>query len=183
MLAVGFAVAAVVPAFAESLDETVQLCAACHGESGIPSDKTIPVIWGQYQGYLYLQLRDYSREVRANEQMAAVVSGMQREDMMALAAYFANKTWPNLGQPRAPDDVARQAQTAAVAGQCTQCHPGGYVGPGTNPRLAGQSFEYLLRTMQEFQTGARANNSWMTDLLKTYSSADIEALAKYFAGL
>jgi cytochrome c553 len=37
--------------------------------------------------------------------------------------------------------------------------------------------------MQDFRSGARANNPWMTDLLKTYGDADIQALADYLAGL
>ena len=51
---------------AQTIEEKAQLCAACHGENGIPQEKTMPVIWGQYQGYLYLQLRDL-QERRAQE--------------------------------------------------------------------------------------------------------------------
>ena len=57
---------------------------------------------------------------------------------------------------------------------CPGCHQAGYIGAGTQPRLAGQIVEaYLEKTMLDFRTGARANNSWMTDLLKTYSPDDI----------
>ena len=37
------------------------MCGGCHGENGVPQEKTTPVIWGQHLGYLYLQLRDYKR--------------------------------------------------------------------------------------------------------------------------
>src|SRR5215470_18921753 len=70
-------------AAAQPRDETVQVCNACHGENGVPLEKTIPVIWGQQQGYLYLQLRDYKRGDRKNEPMQAVVADMERSDMMA----------------------------------------------------------------------------------------------------
>ena len=40
------------PAAAQSIEEKAQVCGACHGENGIPTDKSIPVIWGQHQGYL-----------------------------------------------------------------------------------------------------------------------------------
>ena len=49
---------------AQTIEEKAQLCAACHGENGIPQEKTTPVIWGQYQGYLYLELRDYKSGAR-----------------------------------------------------------------------------------------------------------------------
>ena len=81
------------------------MCAGCHGENGVPQEKTTPVIWGQYQGYLYLQLRDYKRGDRKDDQMTPVVDLLERDDMLALAKYFSEKQWPRLGQPAAPADV------------------------------------------------------------------------------
>jgi len=49
------------PLNAQSIEEKVQVCAGCHGQNGKPVDKTIAVIWGQQQGYLYIQLRDFKR--------------------------------------------------------------------------------------------------------------------------
>ncbi|MBV9238486.1 MAG: cytochrome C, partial [Xanthobacteraceae bacterium] len=46
---------------AETIEDKAAVCGSCHGEDGIPPDKTLPVIWGQHQGYLYLQLRDFKR--------------------------------------------------------------------------------------------------------------------------
>src|SRR5579871_416704 len=44
---------AVVPftANAQSITEKAQACVACHGDNGVPADKSWPVIWGQHQGY------------------------------------------------------------------------------------------------------------------------------------
>jgi cytochrome c553 len=170
-------------AVAQDIEEKAKLCAACHGAAGVPSDKKIPVIWGQQVGYLYLDLRDFKLETRKNELMSPIAAGFSREDMLALAEYFSKKPWPDLAQPHPSDATVHRAEVAASSGQCTQCHLGGYVGAATNPRLAGQSREYLLKTMQDFRSGARANNPWMTDLLKTYKDDDIQALADYLAGL
>jgi len=49
---------------AQSIEEKTELCAACHGDKGVPIDKDTPVIWGQTQGYLYFQLRDYKSGTR-----------------------------------------------------------------------------------------------------------------------
>lgn len=168
---------------AQSIDETAKICAGCHGEAGVPIDPKIPVIWGQQAGYLYIDLRDFKLGARKNELMAPVAAGLSREDMLALAEYFSKRPWPHLGQPRASDESIHRAEVGASSGQCTQCHLGGYLGAGTTPRLANQSKPYLLKTMQDFRSGARANNPWMTDLLKTYTDADIQAFADYFAGL
>jgi len=168
---------------AEAIEQKAELCNACHGANGIPVDPAIPVIWGQQEGYLYLQLRDYGRGDRRNEQMQAVVDGMGRSDMLALAEFFSQKAWPDLRQPSAPEPVASQALRANVAVGCTGCHLGEYQGAGAQPRLAGQTRQYMAQTMIDFRTGARGNNPGMSDLMKATSEEDIAALAEYLAGL
>jgi cytochrome c553 len=171
------------PARAQTIEEKAQLCAACHGENGIPQDKATPVIWGQYQGYLYLDLRDYKSGARKNDIMSPLAQTLERDDMMALALYFSQKRWPDLQQPSAPPDVAARAIRANASVGCTGCHQGQYQGEGTQPRLAGQSQEYLRQTMIDFRTRARGNNPGMTDLMLATSEDDIAALAQYMAGL
>jgi cytochrome c553 len=167
----------------QSIEEKAQICGACHGENGVPQQKTMPVIWGQYQGYLYLQLRDYKSGARKNDIMSPLAQMMERDDMMALALYFSQKPWPDLQQPPAPPDVAKRAIAANVSIGCTGCHLGEYQGAGTQPRLAGQTREYLHQSMMDFRTRARGNNPGMTDLMLATSVEDIEALAQYMAGL
>jgi cytochrome c553 len=182
----GVLVASVASASAQEskkLQDLVQLCNACHGEAGIPQDKLVPVIWGQHQGYLYLQLRDYKRGDRKHEQMTAVIEQVEREDMLALAEYFSKKPWPQLNQPAAKDDVALIAGRANTAVGCTGCHQDQYRGEGTQARLAGQTREYLERTMIEIRNGVRANNPGMSSLMKSIQEADIKASAEYLAGL
>jgi cytochrome c553 len=170
-------------AVAAPLDDKVALCNACHGENGVPQDKSVPVIWGQQQGYNYLQLRDYKRGDRKNDVMSPVAEALERDDMMALAEYFADKPWPRLGQPAAAAPASERARRANVAVGCTGCHQGEYQGAGTQPRLAGQTKDYLARSMLDFRSGARGNNPGMTTLMAATSEEDIAALAEYLAGL
>ena len=171
------------PSPAQAIEEKAQLCAACHGENGIPQEKTTPVIWGQYQGYLYLELRDYKSGARKNDIMSPLAETLSRDDMMALALYFSQKRWPDLQQPPAPPDVAARAVRANGSVGCTGCHQGQYQGEGTQPRVAGQYREYLQQTMLDFRTRARGNNPGMTDLMLATPEEDIAALAQYMAGL
>lgn len=166
----------------DSIEDKATLCASCHGEQGVPIDKLIPVIWGQYQGYLYLQLRDYKLGNRKNEQMQPIVQDMTRDDMMALAEYFSQKTWPNLNQPRANAAQTKLAEQAVVSGQCGSCHGEQGLGTGTQPRIAGQGVDYLERTLTEFRSRVRNNNPWMSDLMTALTPDDIAALAHYMAG-
>ena len=80
-------------AFAEdaAIEEKVKLCATCHGENGVPINKETPVIWGQNEGYFYLQLRDFKNGTRENPLMNPIASQLEKEDMYALAAYFTKK--------------------------------------------------------------------------------------------
>jgi cytochrome c553 len=171
------------PALAQSITEKVEVCAGCHGRDGKPIDKTTPIIWGQHAGYIYIQLRDFKRGDRKNEIKQPIVSSFEKDDMLAIAEYFAQKPWPNLGQPRSPKDVAQRALSAAHSVGCTGCHFEQFQGASTVPRLAGQSQEYLAKTIADFRTRARGNNPGMTDLMRATSPDDLAALAEYLAGL
>ena len=118
--------------------EKAKICATCHGEQGIPINKQTPVIWGQDEGYLYLQLRDFKSGARKNALMEPIAATLEKNDMLALAAYFKKQKWPNLQQPSAPGDVAKAAETAATSIGCRGCHLQYFPGAGTTARLAGQ---------------------------------------------
>jgi cytochrome c553 len=171
------------PGMAQSLAERVEVCARCHGQDGKPAEKTTPIIWGQQAGYIYIQLRDFKRGDRKNEIMQPIVASFEKSDMLAIAEYFAQKPWPNLGQPRPPKDVAQRALTAEHSVGCTSCHLEQFQGASTVPRLAGQSEEYLAKTITDFRTRARGNNPGMTDLMLATSADDLAALARFLAGL
>ena len=169
-------------ASAETIEDKAAVCSACHGEKGVPIEKSIPIIWGQNLGYLFFQLRDFKSGSRKNEQMTPIAEGLGREDLMLLAQYFAKKAWPNLQQPHATADEAAMAQRANASVVCTSCHQEGFVGAGTQPRLAGQARGYLDKTMTDFRSGARGNNPGMHDLMLAISEKDIAALATWLGG-
>ncbi len=170
-------------ASAQSIEEKAQVCAACHGEAGKPVQPDYPILWGQKEGYIYLQLRDFKSGARKNEMMSGIAATLEKPDMLALAAYFSAKPWTNLGQKSADAATIKRASPVADSAQCESCHASGYVGDGVQPRLAGQQVAYLLKQMKDFRDGARTNNPWMVSLLKTYTDDDIDAICKYLAGL
>jgi cytochrome c553 len=130
-----------------------------------------------------LQLRDFKSGTRKSDAMAPYVEGMARDDMMALAAYYSKKAWPDLRQPVAPDAVAARALRTNTAVGCTGCHLAQYQGDGTQPRLAGQAREYLAKSMIDFRTRERGNNPGMSDLMIATPEGDLAAMAEYLAGL
>ena len=168
---------------AASVEENAQICASCHGENGVPQAKTTPIIWGQNEGYLYLQLRDFKSGARKNDQMAAIVAGLEKADFKALAAHFAGLKWPNLALPSPSKDDTKKALTVIGSIGCTSCHLDQFQGDGTTARLAGQQPEYLLNTMTAFRDGSRANNPGMSDLMKAVQPPDLKPIAEYLASL
>ena len=171
------------PLHAQTIEEKTQACAGCHGADGKPIDNTIPTIWGQQAGYLYIELRDFKRGDRKSDIMQPIASPLERQDMLDIAQYFSGKPWPDLGQPRAPKDVSARAVTASSSIGCTGCHLDHFQGDGTVPRLAGMDRDYLLKQMTDFRTRARGNNPGMSDLMLATSPDDLAALAEYLAGL
>lgn len=159
------------------------VCSACHGAAGVPTIANVPVLWGQNEGYIYLQLKDLKNNVRSSPAMNAIAAAMSREDMFAFAKYFAAKPWPNLNQPSAPVETARVALVANSSIGCTGCHLSNYQGNSAIPRLAGQKQAYLLESMEAFRSRSRANNPGMSDLMNAASPDDLKALAAYLAGL
>ncbi len=171
------------PSNAQSIEEKTQICAGCHGADGKPIDKTIPTIWGQQQGYIYIQLRDFKRGDRKSDIMQPIASAFERDEMLAIADYFSKKPWPDLDQPRAPKDVSERALKANASVGCTGCHLDHFQGDGTVPRLAGMGRDYLTKTIADFRSHARGNNPGMSDLMNATSPDDLAALEEYLSGL
>jgi cytochrome c553 len=169
------------PAAAESVEERAAVCAACHGEDGLPKDPAVPIIWGQHAGYIYIQLRDFKIGTRASEIMAPLVAELEKPDMMAIAKYFSKKQWPRTGYS-SPDADKTTGERIETSGLCTECHLGGYVGDGTIPRLSGQTVTYLGKTMIDFKARVRANNPDKSTLIASYPDEDLAAMARYLAG-
>lgn len=171
------------PLYAQSIEEKTQVCAGCHGADGKPIDKTIPAIWGQQAGYIYIELRDFKRGDRKSDIMQPIAASLERQDMLDIGEYFSKKPWPDLGQPRASKDVATRAVSANQSIGCTGCHLDHFQGDGTVPRLAGMGRDYLAKQMTDFRSRARGNNPGMSDLMLATSPDDLAALAEYLSGL
>jgi cytochrome c553 len=168
---------------ADTIEEKAEFCSACHGEKGLPQDPSIPIIWGQNAGYLYLQFRDFQKGARKDDRMTPIAQSIGKEDALALAEYFAAKPWPNTGAPsasKADADIAIATNKSIV---CTSCHLEEFQGDSSVPRLAGQERDYLLKTMMDFRNRTRANNPGMSDLMNTATAEQLAAMASYLAGL
>jgi cytochrome c553 len=162
---------------AEGIDAKLQVCGTCHGENGTPIDATIPIIWGQQEYFLVKQLHDYKSGDRESQVMSAFAQTLTQADLRPAARYFAGKSWPARATP------AASAPAPSGIAVCQICHQPNFVGGLPAPRLAGQSYEYLVEAMRAFAEGERTNNADMVKIMQGLSVTERETIARYIAGL
>jgi cytochrome c553 len=160
----------------DDLAQKTTICAACHGQSGQPVNGTTPIIWGQQSNFLYKELHDYHSGERSNDIMAPLVKAFSLQDLRGVANYFAAKPWP------AQQSTAAGAEPEGVA-MCKACHGAHFEGGAPAPRIAGQSYDYLIGAMDSFADGKRTNNLDMPGFMKALSEAQRQAIAHYLAAL
>ena len=153
------------------------VCNACHGADGAPKSAATPVLWGQQESYLVKQLHDFQSGDRKFEVMTWMATTLSPAELPSVAAYFASKSWP-----------ARPAATAAASpppmvAVCEVCHQKSFTGGLPAPRLAGQSYEYLVDTMRRFAEGERTTNADMVKIMQGTQPAQMEAMARYISNL
>ena len=51
------------------------------------------------------------------------------------------------------------------------------------PRLAGLNYDYLVASMRAFANEERTNNEDMVKIMKMFTDAERDAMARYLAGL
>jgi cytochrome c553 len=160
----------------------LSVCNECHGVNGVRTNATIPVIWGQPESYLLKQLRDFERGDRHDEVMPWMTKTLTQQELGVAAAYFAKQKWP------ARSAAAASAPPPPGIAVCQACHATDFLGATqadgvAAPRLAGQSYEYLVESMRRFAEGERKNNAIMTKMMAAMSAADRQAMARYLSGL
>lgn len=165
-----------------ALRETIEACAGCHGDRGASKEDAFPILAGQELYYLYVQMKDFNSGLRKNEIMQPVLADLKKQDLFALAKYFSEQKWPNIGFKGDPERVLN-GERAANAGQCVACHLGSYTGNSRVPRLAGQYPNYLAKTMLDMKSKARNNAAAISSLMSTFSESDISDMAEYMGNM
>src|SRR3984885_5958562 len=97
LLLAGFA--GVSAAQAQAIEQKVAVCQACHLTGTLQSTSVNPNIWGQSEGYTYIQLRDFKSGARNAPEDAAMrgfVATMSDADMLEMARYASTQPWPKV---------------------------------------------------------------------------------------
>jgi cytochrome c553 len=142
-----------------------------------------PSLAGQNARYIYLQLRDFQEGRRDNAMMTPMTAGLSRDDMRELADYFSKQ---KLTSKNFKSDPVKVQKGIAKADEtlCAMCHLGEFKGQNEIPKVAGQNYDYVIKTLKDFKAKNRTNDAGnMTSVASTLSDEDIENLGHYIAGL
>jgi len=138
-------------------------CAQCHGahRTGV-GGAWIPEIAGQYRSVLEKELIDYRHGRRWDLRMEMIAGRhvlKTTQDIVDVAAY-ASALAPFAQSRTGSGQWLAQGERLYQA-RCTSCH--GRAGEGSMgravPRIAGQSYDYLLRQLHDSLEGRRPNMS------------------------
>ena len=167
---------------AQGIEQKVAVCKACHLTGTLQSSSVIPNIWGQSEGYVYIQLRDFKSGARNAPEDAAMrgfAAAMSDADMLEMAKYASTQPWPKVEPISTDKALLKKGADATAVLPCGGCHFNDWKGFSANPRIGGQSTAYLAATFRQLRSGSRANSPGMSDLVRTFDEGDIDAVAAY----
>lgn len=158
-------------------------CIGCHGPNGNSTMPGIPSLAAQNSRYLYLQLRDFQEGRRHNDMMTPMTAGLSKDDMREIADYYSKQKLSSKGF-KADAEKAKLGKAKADETLCAMCHLGEFVGQNEIPKVAGQNYDYVVKSLTDFKAKTRTNDAGnMTSVASTLSETDIENLAHYISGL
>jgi cytochrome c553 len=179
---------------ADTVEQRVQPCLACHGEEGIDLESGyVPRLHGKPAGYLFNQLINYREQRRHNRAMQIMVAHLSDAYLGEMAEYFARLDVPYPAPTAAPanDQVAARGRTLVTVGDpqqdippCQACHGERLTGVEPNtPGLIGLPSHYLMAQLGAWRAGTRraAAPDCMHTIAERLSGFDIQAIALWIA--
>jgi len=136
-----------------------QRCAPCHGADGHGSgDSQAPVIAAQQFRVILWQLIAYGQDKRWDVRMQAMVRGhdaLSGQDIVDVAAFASGLPPVSGGNVGSGEHVVHGGELFRQA--CARCHGADAEGDDLQrvPKLAGQSYGYLLRQLHDALEGRR----------------------------
>jgi cytochrome c553 len=169
-------------ATAQTFDERVAPCLACHGEKGQSENESTPSLGAQQAPYTLIQLYMFREKLRANEIMNEMAKPLSDDDLRTFSDFIAKL--PKPAPPTEAGDAARmqRGQAAAQQHRCNTCHNPDYSGKESVPRIANQREDYLAKTLTEYKGNVRPGyDASMADVMAAVTPEQIGDLAYYLA--
>jgi cytochrome c553 len=169
--------------------KVVEVCVACHGETGVSAAPDFPHLAGQSGAAIYKQLHDYRTGSRSNQLMTEIAKALEEPAIADLAAYYA-------GQPKRNPNPVTLAESPKSIVQlvelgdpnrnippCGACHRPGSGGPIETPILAEQGRAYIIQQLKMYASGERRNDVYgrMRTIASKLTPAEMEGVAAYYS--
>ena len=174
----------------------ISYCKDCHGVSaqGYAGYYPIPRLAGQQTEYLQNQLRAFIEHRRTNNIMFNVAHSLSPAMLNAFAAHFASLHPPPIGG--APRQLVATGRKIFEDGMpevniaaCAACHGPDATGSGQIPRLAGQLYSYMIKTLSNWDKERGRNPTVpdaaaiMSPVAHSLNKLQIEAIAAFVSTL
>lgn len=185
-LAIGAIVAglAAPPLRAQSLDERLPTCFACHGQNGTSQLPETPSLGAQPAFYTTVQLLMFRDRLRVTEPMNEMTKGLTNPDLQRGADIISRLPPP---EPVSDSPDAARLERGRALGQqhrCNFCHQPNYAGQENVPRLAGQREDYLLKALRGYKDNSRRGyDAQMSEVVYPMKDEDFIDLAYFLARL
>jgi cytochrome c553 len=169
-------------AHAETLEQRIAPCLACHGEKGQSESENTPSLGGQQAPYSLIQLYMFREKLRVFEIMNEMAKPLNDDDLRTFSDFIAKL--PKPAPPADTGDPARmeRGQAAAQQHRCNNCHNPDYSGKENVPRIANQREDYLARTLAEYKNNTRTGyDASMADVMGPVTPEQIADIAYYIA--
>jgi len=177
-----FACVAVPAASAQTVQQRLPTCLACHGENGQSQTPDVPSLGAQQIFYVTVQLLMFRERMRVADSMNAMAKGLSDDDLSKLAEIIHK-----LPAPRPPDgevDAARieRARALATQNRCNFCHTATFAGQENVPNIADQREDYLVKALRGYKDNSRHGyDATMAEVMAPISDDQILDLAYYIA--
>jgi cytochrome c553 len=172
------------PLCAQSLDERLPTCFACHGEKGTSQVPETPSLGAQPAFYTTVQLLMFRDRLRVSEPMNEMTKGLSDGDLQKAADVISKLPPP---EPISDNSNSARMERGRALGQqhrCNFCHQSNYAGQENVPRLAGQREDYLLKALRGYKDNSRyAYDAQMADVVYPLKDEDFADLAYFLARL
>lgn len=162
---------------AQTVQERLATCLACHGEKGQSNTPLTPSLGAQPAFFLSIQIFMFRDKIRQVPLMNQMTQGISNNDLKALSEAISKLPAPPPA-PGTPD----AARTLSEQNRCNICHGGNYAGGENVPRIAGQREDYLLHTLREYKANTRRGyDAAMQDVLHAVDDKQLVELAYFLA--
>lgn len=163
--------------------QVLPMCAGCHGADGVSSAlPDTPIIAGidaVVQEDALFAYRDGGRECAPPGVMCQVVSSLTDDDIVGLAAHFAEMPFKPAGEEF---DAALAAEGEKIhKANCGVCHGTEGLGDAESSILPGQKTAYLRHAMEQYAAGEREQLPPMQEKINALQHGQAEALLNYYA--